>query len=195
MSRRDTRELTSRRYRFVTTCCHVAENGIITLVVETVQTPCTHLIRAECWQTGRTVLQVSPFPHPYDMGLSHWSEEYYMSFLKKAKIAAAAHNGQASAKQVAWAARYPALWEYLSATQYPDGSERQTSCLTAFVEAGEWRLCLNDRAESQSAWVASLSLEDALLALDEKLQSGEVEWRRSWGAGQGKKPQGGQKKR
>lgn len=76
-------------------------------------------------------------------------------------------------------ARYPAVWEYLSVAHYPNGKPRILSTLTVFVDGLMVKLCLNDRDAALTAWVAGLTLSDALSALDTGLTEDTVEWRRS----------------
>ena len=75
--------------------------------------------------------------------------------------------------------RWPALFEHLTATRWDNGEERQTSSLSVFMDSGVLKACLNDKAESRVAFVASASFEGLLDALDEGIQNGSLDWRRS----------------
>lgn len=86
---------------------------------------------------------------------------------------------------------FPALWEYMSSGSYPDGSPRQTSSLTVFIEDGLIKLCLSDRDNSQTAWGASDEFEDALLGLEKALAGGVVQWRRKPAAANPPRPKKG----
>lgn len=77
----------------------------------------------------------------------------------------------------------PTLLEYLSETQYDDGSPRQTATLTVFVETGVVKLCLNDRDLGRTAWVTSDSLENAIAAMEGRLADGSADWRSTSGGG------------
>jgi len=74
---------------------------------------------------------------------------------------------------------YPTLWEYLSATKYDTEppTPRQTSTLLLFVQDGQLKFCLRDRQEQRCLWIAALTLEDGLDALEEDLNSPLAVWR------------------
>jgi hypothetical protein len=77
-----------------------------------------------------------------------------------------------------FAGEYPALWEYLTAAEFPGGKPRQLSTLMVLVEDGVWKGCLNDRALDRSAWASGDSLERVLARLEASLASDSAEWRR-----------------
>lgn len=81
----------------------------------------------------------------------------------------------------------PALWEYLTATRFEDGSVRVCSTLLIFVEDGLWKACLNDRENDRSAWVSAGTWKELLEALERGLASDTAHWRA--------KPQGPAKKK
>jgi hypothetical protein len=80
-----------------------------------------------------------------------------------------------------WTSSHPALVEYLTLASYPDGSERMVSTLLILAECGRIKVCLSDRDQSRSLWVTADTLEDALGQLEEDLQLGTADWRRSGG--------------
>lgn len=82
-----------------------------------------------------------------------------------------------------WMERLPALWEYLTAEEFEDGSAREVATILAFFEEGQWKVCLNDRAREASAWKSGRTLFSAMEALDADLQAGTQEWRVSRGKG------------
>lgn len=73
----------------------------------------------------------------------------------------------------------PALWEYLTATAWPEGGERETATVLIFVEDGTFKGCLNDRANSRSGWASADSFTGLLDALEGKLQTSEMDWRKN----------------
>lgn len=73
---------------------------------------------------------------------------------------------------------FPHLWEFGSEATFADGSHRQLPTLTVFAEQGLWKLCLNDRAEGQVAFVSGATLTAALHALEAGLRDGTLDWRR-----------------
>lgn len=75
----------------------------------------------------------------------------------------------------------PGLWAHISESRYPDGSPRQTSTVTVFVDAGVLKVCLNDRDNGLTAWGAGATLCDALHALEVGLQGDSLSWRSSAG--------------
>lgn len=73
--------------------------------------------------------------------------------------------------------KFPELKSYLETPVHTDGSPRQTSTLTLFVEQGTCKLCLNDRDLEVTAWVSGRGLVDVLERLEGNLADGSVEWR------------------
>lgn len=73
---------------------------------------------------------------------------------------------------------FPSIWEYLSTDAWPDGSARQSSTLTIFVEGGRVKVCLSDRENDRSAWASGESLEEAAMSLERALGQDTVEWRK-----------------
>jgi hypothetical protein len=86
---------------------------------------------------------------------------------------------------------YPALWEYLSAVSWEDGTSRETSTVLLFTEDGRVKACLHDRAEARSLWSSGEGVEGALGALEHALETGQAEWRRSRSGVRGRAAKGG----
>lgn len=72
----------------------------------------------------------------------------------------------------------PILVEYLSAGAYEDGTVRQTSTITVFVEGRGVKLALNDRDMRRGLYVTGDTLEDALKALEKHVGLDRPDWRR-----------------
>lgn len=72
---------------------------------------------------------------------------------------------------------HPNLSEHLTATQYEDGSPRQTSTILAFAQDGLWKACLRDREEGRCLWVAASAYELLIDALEAMLCDPEAIWR------------------
>lgn len=72
-----------------------------------------------------------------------------------------------------------ALVEFLAVTRWPDGSLREPGSLTLFVDEGTPKACLNDKGQGLVAFVSGSSLTDLLLAIEDKLRDGSLDWRRS----------------
>lgn len=83
---------------------------------------------------------------------------------------------------------FPTLWEYLSADAWPDGSERETSTVTMFVEQGMVKVCLSDRANDRSAWSSGETLEEAVLSLEGALAADRTDWRKRPSSARGSRP-------
>lgn len=72
---------------------------------------------------------------------------------------------------------YPQLAEYVTGTRWDDGTDRESSSLLIFAEAGLWKCCLNDRALGRKLWATGTTLEGALAVLDSVLVSSGADWR------------------
>jgi hypothetical protein len=71
---------------------------------------------------------------------------------------------------------FPAIWEFLSLSS-DGGKRRETSTLLVFVQDGQVLVCLNDRQEGRSTFQGAPTLREAMVALEERLSLGGVEWR------------------
>lgn len=89
-----------------------------------------------------------------------------------------------------WAEAHPALTEYLTATRYADGTQREPASCIVFVEGGRWKACLNDKDTQQTGWCSAGAFEELWDTLECALAAGTLDWRRSrlqGGGGRGKK--------
>lgn len=78
------------------------------------------------------------------------------------------------------ATQFPALWEHLTATQYPDGSPRETSSIIIVADHQGWRGCLSDKDNARTMWKTAPSVEELLLVLEEGAASDDpTAWRQS----------------
>lgn len=77
-----------------------------------------------------------------------------------------------------FAESYPQLASHLRDMTYDDGSQRATSTLLVFCDAGALKLCLNDRDNNRSAFVSKSTLAEGLATLEKGLREGSLEWRR-----------------
>lgn len=85
----------------------------------------------------------------------------------------------ASADPGEWGDIIPAISEYLVLDHYDNGESRISATLLLFVQDSRWMVCLNDRERSRSAWASGATPMDALVALDQALQTGSASWRAS----------------
>jgi len=115
-------------------------------------------------------------------------EEWIVAFLKKREEREQKRAVAGALQATEWSRKHPALWEYLTMEEYPDGSPRERSMLCAFVENGAFKACLQDRDAQMSLWASGASLDDVLGALEAKCASGdESEWRSMGGVMKNKK--------
>lgn len=76
--------------------------------------------------------------------------------------------------------KFPTVYEYLVTSKWDDGSERESSTLSVFVEDGMLKIALNDRDQHRSLYVSAETLQGALAALEKAVSGSMPEWR-SWG--------------
>jgi len=69
------------------------------------------------------------------------------------------------------------LWAYLTDTAYEDGSPREPSSLLVFVQDGQLKGMLRDKAEGLCLWGTANSLADLLALLDVMVADPESVWR------------------
>jgi hypothetical protein len=75
--------------------------------------------------------------------------------------------------------RYPAIREFITSSQWPDGAKRERGTFTLFFEGGRWKSWVNDKAQDRSACVSAGSLADLLDYIEQGLVSDDLDWRRS----------------
>jgi hypothetical protein len=75
-------------------------------------------------------------------------------------------------------AKLPILWEYLQAEAYEDGTKRQPSALSVFVEGRVCKVALNDKDVQRSLYASGDTVEEALKALERFLALPKPDWRR-----------------
>lgn len=74
--------------------------------------------------------------------------------------------------------QYPTLAEFASCTVWEDGGARETGTILLLVDEGRWKVCLNDRALSRSAWVSGDSPCGAFGNAEDGLREERLDWRR-----------------
>lgn len=79
----------------------------------------------------------------------------------------------------------PAIVEYLSSERYPDGSARERSVLSVFIEDGRVKACLNDRDAGRTLWRSADGIEDCLILLETAIVDGTADWRKAAGSWKG----------
>lgn len=73
--------------------------------------------------------------------------------------------------------RWPAVVEHLTQTVWEDGSPRELSSVTLFVEGPVVKACLSSKATGEVVFVSGNSCEAALDALEAGLEGGGLDWR------------------
>ena len=86
-------------------------------------------------------------------------------------------NGQASLTLEALCREFPLLGEFLADPHWDDGSERQTGTLLFFVDQGFLKASLHDRELQRAAFLTAPTLTEALLAVEDGLLEGTLDWR------------------
>jgi hypothetical protein len=90
------------------------------------------------------------------------------------------------AVDAAFAKKYPALAEFLSAEEWGPGEPRERGTLTLFFEQGAFKACVSDRDANMSAFVAKSAFLGLLEAVEKGLQGDSLDWRGQKGKPQGK---------
>jgi hypothetical protein len=117
-----------------------------------------------------------------------------MSFIKRGLAAAVVGGPVAPFPDAKFAKDWPAIYEYMTASKYPDGTDRKLSSVTLFCEDSQLKVCLTEKNEGLVLFAAGKTLQTALNALEGLLAAEETPWRRSaYGASgtQGKGKRGG----
>lgn len=79
-----------------------------------------------------------------------------------------------------FAARFPAITEFLTVGKYPDGSPRERSAITLMAgEAEGFRAVLNDRDNARSIWAVAGTAEGLFVSLEALLSDPRAPWRPS----------------
>lgn len=71
------------------------------------------------------------------------------------------------------------LWDFLTASTYPDGRKRRMGRLSVSFESGLLGLLLTDEETGQYAFLNGRTLDDLLLEAESRLADGSLHWRPS----------------
>lgn len=102
--------------------------------------------------------------------------ESFMSFLSKLPDNSAQKSLLSVQVDEGLSKKHPALYEYLTAATYPDGTVRETSTLSISVADDGYKFCLRDRDQARCLWITSHTFFDGLKALDSALRGIEAPW-------------------
>lgn len=107
--------------------------------------------------------------------------EATMSFLKRV-IPVGGGKGEAQPfPDERFQKKWPAVYEYMTASVDEDGKERKASSLTLFAEDGSLKACFTEKNANAVLFVAGKTLEALLTALEGLLTAQDTPWRRSTG--------------
>lgn len=100
-----------------------------------------------------------------------------MSLKRRASGSGSSSSSTVSLEICALALRYPTMWEFLSLSQWEDGSVRSTGTILLFQETGQVKACLHDRDAGVSTFVSATSLTRCLDAVEAGLDGDSLDWR------------------
>lgn len=75
------------------------------------------------------------------------------------------------------ASKHADLWEFLTCTEWPDGSKRSPGSVTIFLDSGRLKACLSDKDAGLVAFVTASGLLDTLRALNKAVNDAGTDWR------------------
>jgi len=115
----------------------------------------------------------------WDHLMAEKKQEVHRSYVQKALGAKAPSGKGAAASDATLASSCPALHEFLTLSQLPDGTARTTSTLLVFSESGLWKACLCERDAGLNLWATAESLQGLWDELEARLTAPAVDWRPS----------------
>jgi len=128
-------------------------------------TPGVQVVKLLCWWC-RTM-------HPPE------EVEECMALPEKRATAENSSSSTSSALDAGQLKQYTELWDFLTATSYPDGRKRQTGRLSLSFESGLLGLLLQDDQTGQYAFLNGRAIDDLLLEVEGRLADGSLSWRPS----------------
>lgn len=78
----------------------------------------------------------------------------------------------------AFAEKFPSIHELMTSVVGVDSAVRKTSSLLVFTEDGVWKGCLTERDLDISLWCSGAGFQPMMAAMEAKLVSDVVEWRK-----------------
>lgn len=101
----------------------------------------------------------------------------HTTYVQKALATKAGGPGGSQATDADLSAACPALHEFLTLSRLPDGTARQTSTISLFVEGSLWKAVLNERESNLVLWATGESLQGLWSELEARLTAEVVDWR------------------
>lgn len=107
-------------------------------------------------------------------------------YVKKPPLETAPSGAAVPLNDEGFVKKYPLIYEHLTEVKWDDGTAREPSTMSIFVEEGRFKAALNDKATRRSLYVSGERFQDALGALEKALGSQTPDWR-VWKGGKQKK--------
>lgn len=104
-----------------------------------------------------------------------------MSFLKRPVVASGGGVLAGPFPDGKFSKAYPALYEYMTAFEYPDGTTRRVSSVTLFCEDCQLKACLSEKESATVLFACGKTLDGVLSALEGLLTAPDTPWRKSSG--------------
>jgi len=76
-----------------------------------------------------------------------------------------------------WLANFPPVWEFVSVSTWPDGSQRKTGTILLFLDEGSLKVCLKDPNGPRTSFVTGPDPDTLFLAVEEGLATDSLHWR------------------
>jgi len=108
-----------------------------------------------------------------------YREDVIMGYLDSVKALASQDQPGRKVVDEKFEKAYPAVFEFLTSTNYSDGEVRQPSVVTVFAEDGAFKLCLSERDRGLTLWATAATFQDAFKSLEQRLTSDRPDWRKS----------------
>lgn len=86
-------------------------------------------------------------------------------------------DGPALAAPEDYTELFPQLWNYLTQTRWDDGTPRQPSSVSIFLQHGKWTACLIEKNWGLILFATADRLEGIWEALDARLSDPKADWR------------------
>ena len=86
-------------------------------------------------------------------------------------------DGVAVAEDGDFMGLYPTLWKFLTTLQWDDGSPRQPSTVSIFMQGGRWTACLTEKNWDLILFATADRVEGLWEALDGRLADPAADWR------------------
>lgn len=126
---------------------------------------------------------------PYPVHYWYLLEGVCTAMLQRRSVVDAGGKPLSTMVDVKFKQAYPQLWEHFTQTAWEDGSPREPSGLTIFVQDGAFKGLLKDNANELCLWVTAAGFFELLATLERQIGADAADWRvdRRRGAGVSRK--------